>query len=72
MSINIGNNNKIKNSKIIENEVVINNDKDKKWHEQHPILIAIITGVIAGVVLMFSCWGDIVNFIENLFGGIYG
>lgn len=69
MGIQIGNNNKIKNTKIIQNEVVVNGAKLKKWHEKHSILKGVIISLISGVVLMLSGWNDIVNFIENLFRG---
>ena len=67
MGINIGNNNKFKNTNIVENS----NDKievtPKAWYEKHPILIACVSAVIAGVILSFGVWEKIVYFMENLF-----
>ena len=67
MSIKIGDNNKIKNS-TIANTVNGNAEPTKKiWCEKHPIISDIIVSVIAGVILLFPFWADIVKFIEGVF-----
>ncbi|EOT2917559.1 hypothetical protein [Clostridium perfringens] len=68
MSIKIGDNNKIKKSKIIDNS---NSTKDNTSKEsfanRHPILIGIIGSIIASVIMMFSFWDKISEVIKNLF-----
>lgn len=68
-SITIGDHNKIKNSNI-GNE--IHNPESKKgFTEHHPVMsgifIAAVAAVIAGFLLMFNFWQDIVDFIERIF-----
>lgn len=69
MSINIGNSNKIKKSIIAENSKIPKKKEDKKWYELHPIFMAVVAAVIAGIVLKFSMWDKIIQIIEHLFGG---
>ena len=64
-SINIGNNNKIKNSQIAHN--IYKNTDEKNFAEKHPIIVSLITGLITGFILLFSFWDKIVNWIEGLF-----
>ena len=67
MGIKIGNNNKISQS-TIANTVNRNTATPKKsWYEKHPIIGGIIVSVVAGVILLFSFWSDIVKFIEGVF-----
>lgn len=67
MSINIGDNNKIKNSIIAENcSDEVKNDK-KSFFQKHPIICGIIVAVIAGFILTFSFWEKIRVFFEGLF-----
>ena len=65
-SIKIGNGNKIYDS-IITNQVQEATSPKKTFWEKHPILTGVIIAVIAGVILMFSFWGEIVTFIEGMF-----
>ena len=68
MGIQIGDNNKIKNSVVTENGTVHKDTSQKKtFVERHPILVGLIISLIAGFVLMFSFWKDIISWIENLF-----
>lgn len=70
VSINIGDNNKIKNSTIAETNININstNQKQKKnFFIDHPIITTIIGSVIAGAILMFGFWEELVHWIEGLF-----
>lgn len=64
MSINIGNNNKIKNSNICENGIVP--ESKKTFAEKHPIFIGLMCSFIIGLLLMFSFWEDIILFLEGL------
>lgn len=68
MSINIGNNNKISHSSIVENNGDSSSEKKyKNFAERHPVAISIIISFAVGFVLLFSFWQNIVNFIESLF-----
>lgn len=66
-SVRIGNGNKI-NSSIIGSNIEVSNPPEKKsfWNN-HPLLVGIVGGVIAGVLLMFGFWEEIVELIEGLF-----
>ena len=68
-SINIGDGNKIKNSTLIgqNNQSKTDEMKSKKsFIENHPLLINIIISLIIGLLLMFSFWEDLINWIERL------
>ena len=68
-SVTIGNGNKIKGSTIageIDNYSV-NTPEKKSFFVDHPVLSAVIAGVIVAFVMMFSFWEKIVDFIEGLF-----
>ena len=67
MSINIGNNNKIKNSNIAERIENNYNSPPKTFYERHPIICGILISLIAGFVLLFSFWDKIIDFLEDLF-----
>lgn len=68
MSIKIGNDNKIKNSKIIDNSNSSIKDTNKEsFASRHPILIGIIGSIIASIIMMFSFWDKISEVIKNLF-----
>ena len=76
MGIQIGDNNKIKNVTISENcEITEMSHKlgseepnvEKRLNDKHPILAAIFVAVIAGVILMFRFWENLVSFIQGLF-----
>ena len=64
MSINIGNNNKIKNSIISEHTSVT--EEKENFPQKHPVIIGIFIAVIAGFILSFSFWKTIKSFIEGL------
>ncbi|MDE7434791.1 MAG: hypothetical protein K2N01_03060 [Lachnospiraceae bacterium] len=68
MSINIGNSNRIKKSIIAENSKIPEKKENRKWHEKHPIFIAVVAAVISGIVLKFSVWDKMIQIIEHLFG----
>ncbi|RUL51096.1 hypothetical protein [Lysinibacillus antri] len=66
MKIKIGNNNKIKDS-VIGNQNIQGEPNKKSFTERHPVLISIIITFIFGFLFLFSFWDTIVEFIENLF-----
>lgn len=69
-SVRIGDNNNISNTNIVGgtgNQQENNTSSKKKFSEKHPIFTSVIVGLITGVVLLFSFWQDIVNWIEGLF-----
>lgn len=68
-SINIGDGNKIKNSTLIGQNYQSKTDEmksKKSFIENHPLLINIIISLIIGLLLMFSFWEDLINWIERL------
>lgn len=67
MGINIGNNNKIKNSNIAENMTTSPTDEKKGVFNKHPWLCGILVSIIAGLILMFSFWDNIITYIERWF-----
>lgn len=67
MSVSIGDNNKIKNTTIGENVTINNPQKKERFNEKHPYITGIVISMIAGIVLMFSFWNQIVQFIEGWF-----
>ena len=68
MSINIGNGNKINNSTIAEkidgNEGL---QKRKNFFDRHPVICSLLISLLAGFILLFHFWQDIVTWIEGLF-----
>lgn len=67
-SINIGNGNKITKSNISINtceESTNSSFKKQSFYEKHPAICAFLISLIAGIVLLFSFWGKIVQFIEG-------
>lgn len=68
MSIKIGDNNKIKNSIIIEKNNSKTDNKEKiSFANRHPILIGIVCSIIASIIMMFPLWDNIVELIKKLF-----
>lgn len=68
-SVTIGSGNKIKGSTIagkIENSSV-NTPEKKSFFADHPVLSAVIAGVIVAFIMMFSFWDKLVSWIEGLF-----
>lgn len=66
-SISIGNNNRISKSiiagKMSSSEVL----KNKSFFERHPVICSFLISLLAGIVLLFSFWTQIVDYIEGLF-----
>lgn len=72
MSIKIGDKNKIENSSIGHHYNSNNGsgkepDNKKSFAEKHPVLISFIVSIIAGLIMLFSFWKDIVDWIESIF-----
>ena len=66
-SITIGNNNKISNSTIANNIKGGETNKNKGFYEKHPVICGFLISLVAGIVLLFSFWNQIITFIEGLF-----
>ena len=66
-SITIGNNNKISNSTIANNLKGGETNKNKGFYEKHPVICGFLISLVAGIVLLFSFWNQIIAFIEGLF-----
>lgn len=65
-SVQIGDGNIIKNS-TIGNSIQNQKEDQPSFFKNHPLFTGIVTAVIAGAVLMFSFWQDIIKWIEELF-----
>ena len=62
--VHIGDNNAIGENAKVE----ITTFKDKRssnWFSNHPWLSAIIASTIAGIILMFNFWSQVVTFLEE-------
>ena len=74
MAIKIGNNNKINRTIIAENSTMTEEELGKKnLFTKHPLLstviFTVISGLITGLILMFSFWQQFIKYIEKIFGG---
>jgi hypothetical protein len=69
MSIRIGDKNKIKNSSIGHRYTSNERDKEpkKKFHEKHPVLFSLLTSIVGGIILLFSFWKHIIEWVESFF-----
>ena len=70
MAIKIGNNNKFKNTNIIDNSNCTNKNEDNikdSFENRHPILTGIICSIVASIIMMFTFWEKVSEFIRNLF-----
>ena len=65
--LNIGDNNKIQNTTIGDNVTFNNSGKKERFNERHPYITGVAISVIAGFILLFSFWNQIVQFIEGWF-----
>lgn len=66
VTINVGNNNKFKNSPIsINNSEKLPNIKS--FYEKHPWISGVLISLFAGIICMFSFWDKIIKLIETLF-----
>jgi hypothetical protein len=67
MNIRIGNKNKIKNSPIGNKYSSVVQTERGNFASRHPILISFLISIVAGFLLLFSFWKNIVQFIEEIF-----
>lgn len=65
-SINIGDGNTIKDS-TIANKVVNTLENKKSFYDKHPVICGFLISLVAGIVLLFSFWSKIIEFIEGVF-----
>lgn len=65
MGIQIGDRNKIKNSNIAEKIENVNSNEHKRFYDKHPWICGILVSIIAGIILLFSFWENIVTWIER-------
>ena len=67
MSVNIGNNNKIKNTNIAENmEIKEDIIHKKSFYEKHPVICGFLISLVAGIILLFSFWDKLICLIEGI------
>lgn len=66
-SVNIGDGNKISNSKIANAITNDSSEEKKSFFEKHPVVCSFLISLAAGVVLLFSFWSEIVKWIEGVF-----
>ncbi len=66
-SVNIGDGNKISNSKIANAITNESSEEKKSFFEKHPVICSFLISLAAGVVLLFSFWSEIVKWIEGVF-----
>lgn len=64
-TINIGNNNRFNNSPLSVNSSGETSNA-RSFYEKHPWISGILISLVAGIILLFSFWEDIINFIEAL------
>jgi len=73
MAIKIGDNNKINRTIIAENSTLTEALGKKNFITKHPVLSTVIftvlTGLITGLILMFSFWQQVITYIEKILGG---
>ena len=67
MGIKIGDNNKIKNTTIVDKMSIKGSSHSKKLNEKHPVITALLISVFAGVIMLFSFWKNIIEYIESIF-----
>ncbi|MGR5968767.1 hypothetical protein ACT7C1_13155 [Bacillus paranthracis] len=64
MSINIGDNNKIKNSSIGHQHNTPGGDANKKFYERHPWISGIIVSLIVGIIMLFPFWDNVKEWLK--------
>lgn len=70
MSINIGDNNKIKRCNIIDNSkgnIEFDNKAKESFINRHSILIGVICSIIAAIIMMLPFWDKVSEYIKELF-----
>ena len=66
-SVRIGDKSKVKKSIIGSNVNYSSPSEKKSFWNNYPLLVGIVGAVVAGFILMFGFWENIVEFIEGLF-----
>lgn len=66
-NITIGNNNKIKNSTITGIKDTDRTNEKKGFYKKHPVLCSFLISLVAGIVLLFSFWDQVIFYIEKIF-----
>ena len=66
-SIQIGNGNSITNSQIGETINAQPTKPPNTFYERHPVICAFLISLAAGLVLLFSIWSKLVQYIEEVF-----
>ena len=66
-SIRIGDGNTITESVIGASAIGSSGVGKQRFIDRHPLFVGFAVSLVAGFVLLFSFWGDIVGFIEGLF-----
>ena len=66
-SITIGNHNKIVHSTIANTVQGTRPNEKARFYEKHPILCGIFIALVAGIILSFSFWEQIIRCIEGFF-----
>ena len=64
--INIGDGNTIIGSSI-GNEKINSLENRKTFYERHPVICGFLISLVAGIVLLFSFWGKIIDLFEGIF-----
>ena len=62
MGVQIGDNNRIKNSVIADGDISAGR---KRWAERHPIIVGVLISFGVGFLLLFNFWERIVLIIEG-------
>ncbi|MEC1023533.1 AbiTii domain-containing protein [Bacillus paralicheniformis] len=74
-SIKIGDKNKINNSSIGHHYTSNSGDNEpkekKKFHEKHPVLCGLLISIVAGLIVLFSFWNNLIEWIESFFSGLF-
>lgn len=66
-SVKIGDGNTISDSTIASSIVKSDKSDKKSFFDRHPVVCGIFISVCAGVILLFSFWSQIIEFLEGLF-----
>ena len=67
VGINIGDGNKIVNSKIAEKIENTKLKEKKRFYDKHPWICGILVSLFVGIILLFSFWQNIITWIEGWF-----
>lgn len=68
MPINIGNGNKIKKSKIIDNSTINSPPAKENFFKSHPVITGIIIALLVSLITALGFWQQILEFLANFRG----